>query len=164
MYRTPKDLPQVAIRRENWSLADRIEVAAQNDSRLVQFSPLARFCAVAISMVEQPGEIYNGNCCGIMCQGESFPWGWHKDTWEKVKPVGYVLLKEGLTGKTAPFLAFETVLDSFYILCQKVERREIYSGEAYCTRWVGLSTPDKRTIQAFENACNKILEKAGWKR
>jgi len=151
-YKIPKDLPQVPARWQEWTLDERIEAM-----RAVEGIPYdSRIAACIISLVEQPLRVPNGNCCGVMGQGEKYPWGWNQLYWQNVKPEGYVLLKERQTGRFAPFLSFRSVMDSFLFLCQVVQRREILSPQDYCKRWVGLKDADVNIYIAYRRASQKL--------
>jgi len=153
MYKIPKDLPELAVKWQDWTLSQRVELM----KKLMDVEPENRFFATIITMVEQPGKIPNGNCCGLMCQGEKYPWGWNSFYWTIRKPIGFVLVKEGMSGKKAPFLAFADVGDSYRILCEVIKRRAIYDAGRYCTAWVGLNTPRAEIIQTFNLNMRKLL-------
>lgn len=166
-YVEPKDLIQLKPRWQPWPLSERVEAALQ----VTGFPTNVRQSALAITLVEQPGKIPNGNCCGIMSQGAYKPWGWTKQV---MAPVGYVMLKEGQTGKMSPFLAFSSPAESLWVLIERVCPRRILSGNAYASYkhtiagnqylgWVGLDPRDPkfgRSAKAFDVALAKV--KKAW--
>jgi len=134
-YRVPIDLLQKSAVRAGWPLAERIKAAVKVRPGA---PPWAKLAAVAITLNEQPREIWNGNCCGIMSQGTVRPWGWRDKHWTSdTTPNGYVLLKEGATGKFAPFLAFPEPDYSLAFLIDRCVARRIRDGESYARLWVG---------------------------
>ncbi len=135
-YCIPTDLPKLAPSWQPWPIEARIRAAmARADVQV-----WASLAAVTISMVEQPGDVPVGNCCGIMSQGDEEPWGWHSG-W-KVKPIGYALLNEWQGIKGAPFLAFAKVEDSLNFVIDRCQKRGINSGRIYAAAWVGLTRED----------------------
>lgn len=151
-YKEPKDLPKVPVKWTDWSLKDRILAAKNYDA-----PERAKRVAVAISLIEQPTKIPCNNCAGIMAQGETKPWGW-RCGW-KTLPVGYAMIKEGQTGKVAPFLAFAKPQDSLSFLIDRVVERKIETGEEYARRWVGETdnAKIKATAKLFDWAYRTIL-------
>ena len=119
----------------------------------------AKLAAVAITLNEQPGKVYAKNCCGIMCQGLTLPWGWRGIEWNP-RPVGYALLREGATGDKAPFLAFARVEDSLGFLVDRVTARSMYGPDNYALSWVG-ARPGTKTyagaVSGFTAAYDKVV-------
>jgi hypothetical protein len=112
----------------------------------------AQQAAVALTIIEQPRSIPVNNPAGIMCQGLRFEpmpestsggWGWGRGAWNRagVRPNGYALLHEGLTGQHPPFLAFATISDSMRFVVQQCYEDGVdkYDGDDYCIRWFGIS-------------------------
>ena len=87
-YKIPIDLPKVPATWQDCPIEARLRAAMLREDAPVW----ARLSAVAITMNEQPGKIPVGNCCGLMCQGETRPWGWKAEHWTRVEPMGYALL------------------------------------------------------------------------
>lgn len=140
-YREPTDRPQVPPAWSPWPLADRLRAAFVYDAA----PAWARHAAVAITMVEQPGKIPNGNCCGLMSQGPRKPWGWRLAQWtDNTMPTGYALIREGLTGLAAPFLAFDNPAKSLAFLIDRCVARGIFDGDTYARLWVGVKATDKQ--------------------
>lgn len=159
MYQIPTDLPLLPITWATWSLADRMTVA--RTIHVPKATTLHRQSAVAISMHEQPGKIPVGNCCGLMCQGRNHPWGWSCG-WT-IRPIGYALIREGLTGKAAPFLAFVNPADSLLFLLERVVSRNLTSGQKYAAHWFGgvAGTPSfSKAVSGFETWLRRV--KAAW--
>ena len=156
-YAIPTDIPQVVVTWLEWPLAERLRAAFLRDDAPVW----SRLAAVAISLNEQPGKIPNGNCCGIMSQGRTMPWGWREKHWQRVKPVGYALIREGQGGLLAPFLAFAQPADSLSFLIDRVWTRRIWTGEDYAAEWVSINVPAsdgfKSAAAAYERAYDKAV-------
>lgn len=152
-YVIPQDLKKLPPVWQNWGLKDRIKMMRE----LPDYPIDIKFFATIITLVEQPNKVPNGNCCGVMCQGSKKPWGWNPVYWERVEPTGCVLLKEGMTGKLAPFLAFAKIEDSFRFLCEVVLRRQINSPREYCIQWVGMRQPKKEIMDAFQAKVRLLL-------
>lgn len=145
-YAVPNDLPLVDIEWWDWTLAERIKAAIHR----IDVPGWARLSAVAITMVEQPRQIPVGNCAGIMPFRRAFPWGWSAKTW-KIRPVGYAMIREGMTGKKAPFLAFEKPGDSLSFLIDRCCGRKIRTGDEYAAKWVGLKPTDAAFAGVVKN-------------
>lgn len=155
-YRIPTDLPLIAATVMDWPAEARIRaVMATRPQALFR----AKIAAVAITLNEQPGKVYAGNCCGIMCQGLTFPWGWRGIEWNS-RPVGYALLREGATGVRAPFLAFACVEDSLGFLIDRVTARSMYQADDYALSWVG-ARPGTQTyseaMRGFDAAYDRAV-------
>ena len=145
-YRIPTDLPLVQAAVQDWPVEDRIRAAMA----IREPAPIrAKLAAVAITLNEQPGKVYAGNCCGIMCQGVAFPWGWQGIEWQP-RPIGYALLREGATGEGAPFLAFAKVEDSLGFLIDRVTSRSLYQADSYALSWVGARPGTKTYSEAVK--------------
>lgn len=156
-YRQPTDLPQVPATWQDWPLKNRVLAACKRTDMPVW----ARLAAVAITLVEQPGKIPVGNCCGIMSQGYKKPWGWRVAQWQRVEPVGYAMLKEGQGGLVAPFLAFAKVEDSLNFLIDRCVSKGVYDGATYAEKWVGLTpgaTAFASSALAFDNRFDRVLD------
>jgi hypothetical protein len=150
-YRVPLDLPKVPTEWRPFPLLDRIKTVV-SDTRAY---PLwAQQAAVALTTIEQPRDVPVHNPAGIMCQGLSFDpqpnstsggWGWGRGAWNRagVKPCGYALLREGLSGNHPPFLAFASIADSMRFVTQQCfeDGGTKYDGDDYCDHWFGI-TPD----------------------
>ena len=143
-YRIPTDLPLVAATVQDWPAEARLRAAM---AARPQAPIRAKIAAVAITLNEQPGKVYAGNCCGIMCQGLTYPWGWRDIEWNP-RPVGYALLREGATGDKAPFLAFARVEDSLGFLIDRVTSRSLYQADNYALSWVGARLGTKTYSEA----------------
>ena len=156
-YAIPKDLPLVSATWEDWPLPERIRATLYR----IDAPVWAKLSAVAIAMIEQPGKVPCGNCCGIMAQGNGeFPWGWKADTW-KIRPIGYVLLNEGQGIKGAPFLAFARVDDSLSFLIDRCYGRKIRTGDEYASEWVGMDATNIRfepTVKAYEAVYDRVID------
>jgi hypothetical protein len=153
MYHEPTDLTKSPLLWTIWPMHDRIAAAKAFVTTGVVGEAAAQ-AAVALSIVEQPAEFPNGNCIGMMVQGETKPWGWSQRTWNNVQPVGWVNAKEGMTGQLAPFFAFATPHDSLRIAAEKCAGRSIYSGRAYADKWFGAET-----VTAADNATRNFNAK-----
>jgi hypothetical protein len=70
-------------------------------------------------------------------------WGWGRGAWNRagVRPCGYALLREGLGGQGAPFLAFASVADSMRFVVQQCfeDGGDKYDGDDYCQHWFGIA-------------------------
>ena len=154
-YRIPTDLPLIAATAQDWPAVARIRAAMAIRPNT---SVRAKLAAVAITLNEQPGRVWAGNCCGIMCQGVTFPWGWRDIEWHP-RPVGYVLLREGATGERAPFLAFAKVEDSLAFLIDRVTARSMYGPDNYALSWVG-ARPGTKTYAGAVSGFTAAYDKA----
>ena len=158
-YNIPKDLNPVPTVWRPLPLAERIRIVVAE----VKAYPLwAKQAAVAVSIIEQPTRVPVHNVGGVMCQGTVCGWGWGVTAWTDagVMPSGYALIKEGLTGKPAPFLAFASDKDSLQFLCQQVyeDGENHYDGEAYCLHWYGIA-PDNAMWDSSRHLFDTILDK-----
>lgn len=145
-YRIPTDLPLVKATVQDWPAEERIRAAMA----IRETTPIrAKLAAVAITLNEQPGKVYAGNCCGIMCQGVAFPWGWRGIEWNP-RPIGCALLREGATGESAPFLAFARVEHSLGFLIDRVTSRSLYQADSYALSWVGARPGTKSYVEAVK--------------
>ena len=155
-YRIPTDLPLVKATSQDWPDVARI-IAAQRARPAA--SVTAKLASVTITLNEQPGKVYAGNCCGIMCQGVLNPWGWKGVEWSP-RPIGYALIHEGATGKDAPFLAFAKVEDSLGFLIDRVIARSMYGPDSYALSWVGANLSTKTyadAVRGFELNYDKAV-------
>jgi len=149
-YRVPQDLPKVPASWQAFPLDERIRCVLRN----VRAYPLwSRQAAVAITLIEQPRTVPVNNPAGVMCQGLAFEpvtgstsggWGWGRGAWDRagVKPSGYALLREGLTGEHPPFLAFAAMDDSMRFVVQQCfeDGGGKYDGDDYCQFWFGIAS------------------------
>ena len=159
-YKIPTDLPQVPVTSiDRWPVEDRIKAAMTLEPAPVW----AKLAAVAVSLNEQPGRIYVGNCCGIMCQALTEPWGFRHKHFEGCRPIGYALLREGQTHVMAPFLAFAHVEDSLTFLLRRCQSATmpVYNGRTYAVNWVGIndvtSAGAKSAVAAYERTYDKAV-------
>jgi hypothetical protein len=146
-YRIPIDLPLVDTQWQDWPISARLLTAAAIRPAA---SIRTKLAAVAITLNEQPGKTPVNNCCGLMCQDDKYPWGWSGAGWGIDHPVGYALIREGATGKEAPFLAFAKVEDSLGFLIDRVTAREMFTADVYATRWVGVTPGSKAHREAVD--------------
>ena len=176
----PIDLPEIKkpasdldTRWQPFTLADRINRVLL-DQRAY---PLwAKQGAVAITMIEQPRSVPVYNPAGIMAQGPAFEpdvhhtsggWGWGRGAWNRagVRPCGYAFLREGLTGKCPPFLAFASLADSMRFVTQQCfeDGGNKYDGEDYASHWFGIAPDNKlwnTSVHTFE--CELLYVRAVW--
>ena len=152
----PRDLSSVEW--VDWPLPERI-TAARALGETAGFSTQTQQCAVAVTMIEQPGKIPCGNAIGMMPFGKKEPWGWRAKTWANVKPVGYALIREGAGGKMGVFFAFHRKELSLELMMEIVKRRRMYTGAVYAERWV--ATEDIAGPAATFDATLRMV-KAAW--
>jgi len=130
----PRDLS--SVKWEKWLLAERI-TTAKEIGEVAGFGVNVQQCAVAVTMLEQPGKIPNGNAIGMMPFGKTEPWGWKAKTWTTVKPTGYALIREGAGGKMGVFFKFGCRRESLHLMMELVKRRRMFSGAVYAQKWGG---------------------------
>jgi hypothetical protein len=151
----PKDLPELTQKWTTWPLAKRVEDVLT----IAGHTELQMQSAVAITRNEQPGRIPVNNCCGLMCQGKTSPWGWKNDPWAGCAPCGYSMIQEGAGGLLGVFLAFNRVTDSLAFLLRVVRRRGITTAEAYADKWVAEPSLRAQSIKGF-NAAMRLVQEA----
>ena len=144
----PQDLSELPVEVNPWPLKERIAAAktcvGSYDSILV---------AVAITMVEHPETITNGNCFNVQCQGQHAPWGTHRADWGRMSPAGYVMLD------AEPILAFDDPKMSLQLLIAMVERRRIYRPDEYATLWRNLPPGQvwDEALMSFEMSLDSVI-------
>ena len=146
----PRDLSALPLEVKPWPLKDRIATAktcaGTYDAKLV---------AVAITMVENPETIRNGNCFNLLCRGQYEPWGTHSADWGRMIPAGYVMLDE-----ETPMLAFHDPKVSLQVLIATVERRRILRQDEYAAFWRKLDPGSEAwgtAMLAFERQLNEVI-------
>jgi hypothetical protein len=172
-YRIPTDIPKLPAEWRPFPLPERIRVAVI-DTRA--YPIWAQQAAVALTLIEQPRTVPVNNPAGIMCQGLAFEpqpgstsggGGWGRGAWNRagVQPCGYALLREGLGGRSAPFLAFASLADSMRFVVQQCfeDGGDKYNGEDYATHWFGIG-PDNAMYESsratFEDRLAMVV--AAW--
>ena len=170
-YWIPVDLDKKPAVWTPLSFGERIKTVCE-DQRAYPLWALRG--AVAISLLEQPGSVPCGNIGGIMCQGEAFDptqkstsggWGWGRGAWNRagVKPSGYAVLKEGLSGRGAPFLTFASAADSLRFICQQCfeDGGDHYDGESYALHWFGIAPGHvmwDSTVALFDRTLAQVVK------
>ena len=147
----PRDLVLLELEPKPWPLAERTAAAkachGEYDFKLV---------AVAITLIQHPDEIPNGNCCGVLCHGQYEPWGLHRSDIERTIPAGYVMLNED-----TPLIAFANPQQSLQYLINMVTRRRIYMPDEYSKFLLNLepgSAAWGEAMIAFESALNTTIQ------
>jgi len=152
----PRDLNSVEW--EEWPLPERI-TAARELGEKVGFTEQTQQCAVAVTLIEQPGKIPCGNAIGMMPWGARKPWGWRAKTWTNVQPTGYAMIREGAGGRLGAFFKFGSKAESLHLVMELVKRRRMFTGAAYAEKWGGGVEPEK--MSATFNAILRMV-KVDW--
>lgn len=147
----PRDISELPLEVKPWPLKDRVAAAktciGSYDAKLV---------ALAITMVEHPETIRNGNCFDILCKGQYEPWGTHRADWGRMIPAGYVMLDE-----ETPMLAFHDPKVSLQVLIAIIERRRIFRPDEVAVFMLNLQPGTNawgEALIAFERELNVVIQ------
>jgi len=166
-YHEPTDLTKLPTVWHKVSLDKRIATMMNIGQ---SYPTWAQQAAVAITQIEQGNNVPVNNPAGLMVQGMAFEpqqgntrggWGWGRGAWQRagVRPNGYAMIREGLSGKPAPFFSFASLADSMRFVCQQCyeDGGDHYDGESYCLNWFGIGPGHEMFVFSVADF-NKILE------
>lgn len=128
---TPVDLPQMNFYWRDLSDAVRINVASEFGNDMYVAATLA------LIKIEQPHSVPDNNGSGLHAWRERYPWGWNR-YWSisGVRPDGFFLAREGMSGLYKPYLHFAYFRHNFAVTLSIVRNRDIIDGKLYNKRWV----------------------------